>query len=480
MRKVKRLVIAGLLSLSVTGAIAAPLIAQPDGVEAAITVSGPDRVIIGKTIRLKVNEKASFRSSDKKIATVDSNGNVKGIKRGTVTITIKTSKETTKKEINVIPADGWYKENGSWYYYKDSKMITGWQKMGKGTSNPDGNSAMHWSYFGNDGILRTGWQELGKGTKNPDGDTKRHFSYFGDNGWLRSGWQCMGKGTSNPDGNSAVHWSYFGSNGWLRTGWVHLEKGTSEPDGNTTPHWSFFGENGWLRTGLQTLGKGTSNPDGNSAKHQSYFNANGWLVVSRALELGEKIYWADGNGWLSDCSGGKFSIGNGRKTILIGDSRTDMAYYEVYCGSNYKNEVWNETKGIERWYAKVGIGIKDTTWFNKTIANVESHLDDSTDVVFLLGYNDLQNNVKYKDYINKKANAWIKKGVKTYFVSVNPTTKSANSQVRSFNTYMKKNLNKNVKFIDTFNNVTFNYSKDGEHYKANTNKAIINYVMTHK
>ena len=449
MRKVKKLVVSALIALSVTGGVAAPALAQPVTAEAGIVVSGPEQVIIGKTIRLKVSEKATFKSSDKKIASVDAKGNVKGLKRGTVTITIKTEKETAKKKITVIPPDGWYSEDGAWYYYKKSEMLKGWHHFGKGTSNPDGNSTQHWSYFGSDGRLRTGWLKLGKGT-------------------------------SEPDGNSTPHWSYFGSNGWLRTGWVQFGKGTSEPDGNSAPHWSYFGANGWLRTGLQSLGKGTSNPDGGSAKHQSYFTESGWLVTNKALSTGGKTYWANANGWLSAYTAGKFNIGNGRKTILIGDSRTDMAYYEVYCNYNYKKEVWNESRGIERWYAKVGVGMKDTTWFNNTIANVESHLDDATDVVFLLGYNDLHNNVRYKDFINNKANAWAKKGVKTYFVSVNPTTKSLNSQVKSFNTYMKNHLNKNVKYIDTFNNVKFNYGGDGEHYKADTNKAIINYVMTHK
>ena len=191
-----------------------------------------------------------------------------------------------------------------WSYFGDNGWLrTGWVQMGKGTSNPDGNSAKHWSFFGDNGWLRTGWVQLGKGTSNPDGNSAKHWSYFGDNGWQRTGWVQLGKGTSNPDGNAAKHWSYFGSNGWLRTEWVQFGKGTSEPDGNAAKHWSYFGPNGWLRTGWQDMGKGTSNPDGNSAKHRSYFGDNGWMRTGMQLIAGKK-YEFDGRGWLrySDAS----------------------------------------------------------------------------------------------------------------------------------------------------------------------------------
>ena len=79
----------------------------------------------------------------------------------------------------------------------------------------------------------------------------------GSNGWVRTGWVKLGKGTSEPDGNSAVHWSYFGDNGWMRTGWQEMGKGTNNPDNNKAKHWSYFGDNGWLRTGKQTISKKT-------------------------------------------------------------------------------------------------------------------------------------------------------------------------------------------------------------------------------
>ena len=178
------------------------------------------------------------------------------------------------------------------YYGSNGKKYTGWHYMTK----KEGEKKEHWNYFGSDGRLYTGWQwmDAGEGEKTP------HWSYFGANGWLRTGWIQLGKGTAEPDGNTAKHWSYFGANGWLRTNWVQLGKGTSEPDGNSAKHWSYFGTNGWLREGMQDMGKGTNNPDGNAAKHKSYFGNNGWLVTDKTFTYSGKNYKADGRGWLSE------------------------------------------------------------------------------------------------------------------------------------------------------------------------------------
>ena len=218
-------------------------------------------------------------------------------------------------------------------------------RLGKGTSNPDGNAASHWSYFGDNGWLRTGWVQLGKGTSNPDSNAAKHWSYFGDNGWLRTGWVRLGKGTSNPDGNAAPHWSYFGNNGWLRTEWVRFGKGTSEPDGNSAIHWSYFGGNGWLRTGWQDMGAGTSNPDGNSAKHRSYFGGNGWLRTG-LQQIDGNTYTFDSKGWLiyqdqemlNKAQGYSSSTGY---LILVNRAKCKTAIFTGKYGNWQYNKYWS-------------------------------------------------------------------------------------------------------------------------------------------
>ncbi len=61
-------------------------------------------IIEGKTVTLKLfntTKKPSFSSSNKKIATVSSSGVVKGIKKGTVTISVKLSGKTYKCKVKV-------------------------------------------------------------------------------------------------------------------------------------------------------------------------------------------------------------------------------------------------------------------------------------------------------------------------------------------------------------------------------------------
>ncbi len=79
-----------------------------------VTISGKSEVEVGKTIKLTAtvspkdasNNGVTWKSSNTKIATVDKNGNVKGIKSGKVTITVTTEdgSKTAKKEITVKEA----------------------------------------------------------------------------------------------------------------------------------------------------------------------------------------------------------------------------------------------------------------------------------------------------------------------------------------------------------------------------------------
>ena len=67
-----------------------------------LRISGASSVTVGSTIKLTANKKVTWKSSNPSIATVDENGNVKGLKTGTVTIIATTEDgETTTKTITV-------------------------------------------------------------------------------------------------------------------------------------------------------------------------------------------------------------------------------------------------------------------------------------------------------------------------------------------------------------------------------------------
>ena len=157
-----------------------------------------------------------------------------------------------------------------------------------------------------------------------------------------------------------------------------------------------------------------------------------------------------------------------RQLVIIGDSRT----------VGMKSAVG---KNANLWSAKVGMGL---SWMkNVGVPAVESSINENTDVVILMGVNDVRSlsyTSKYVSYINQKAEAWTALGANVYYVSVNPMafeTKSypgiTNSIIEKWNTRMQEGLSENVHYIDTYSQVVGNVSsKDGIHYTKSTYKTI--------
>ena len=105
MKKTKRnrTILAAIMTLvMILGCLVVP---TPNGVEAAskkkLKVTSAKTVVVGKTIKIKTNVKAKFKSSNKKIATVSSKGTIKAKKAGKVTITVKSGDKTKKCKVTV-------------------------------------------------------------------------------------------------------------------------------------------------------------------------------------------------------------------------------------------------------------------------------------------------------------------------------------------------------------------------------------------
>ena len=298
--------------------------------------------------------------------------------------------------------------------------------------------------------------------------TVKGKTYFAVNGSLVKGWKVMDKSV----GETTKHMSYFHpKTGALYTGWHKM----GSLEGEKTVHWSYFGNNGWLRTGWQDMGKGTSNPDGNTAKHKSFFGGNGWLRTN----VWEGDWYLNGNGWRVEREGALYPT-NGRKSIIVGDSRTLNSYQ---AGANktlttMKNKspgTWvNVNSNKEAWFAQWGKGYN---WFNDNLTwNIESKLKNNSDLIVLLGINDTGNAKNYANKLNALANKHAKNGVRIYFVSANPVKGS--SAAKLFNDSMRKYLKNNVYYINTHDNVKFTYT-DNVHYDARTSRDIMNYVKKH-
>lgn len=152
-----------------------------------------------------------------------------------------------------------------------------------------------------------------------------------------------------------------------------------------------------------------------------------------------------------------------RRIIFIGDSRT--VGMEMSCGG----------KPEEYWSAEVSMGYN---WMvNSGVPSVENLIGRNTDVVILMGVNDLGNVYRYVDYINTKAAEWKELGARTFFVSVTPvddkkSPNAKNSRIESFNAYALENF-QDVYYIDAYNRIRNSYgSPDGIHYDSATYREI--------
>lgn len=153
-----------------------------------------------------------------------------------------------------------------------------------------------------------------------------------------------------------------------------------------------------------------------------------------------------------------------KKLIFVGDSRTVGMQSAV--GDLGKNDVWScqSSMGLD-WLKSEGM------------PNIENQITEGSHIIILMGVNDLHNADKYVSYINGLVSTVNSKGGKLYFVSVNPTNRSAdylNDDIDAFNLKLKNGLSSYVKYIDT-NTFLINNgfsSNDGVHYTATTYKQI--------
>ena len=154
------------------------------------------------------------------------------------------------------------------------------------------------------------------------------------------------------------------------------------------------------------------------------------------------------------------------RVIFTGDSRTVGMHHAV--------------ESEDFWFAKVGQGY---AWMTETaLDQVEESLRPNTDVVVLFGVNDLRNCTEYITCLNEKAKEWKTKGVRTYFVSVNPVRDGyagevTNSAISEFNARVKAEFTEGA-YIDTYNAIIDTYvAPDGLHYDDATYQAIYSYIM---
>ena len=186
-----------------------------------------------------------------------------------------------------------------------------------------------------------------------------------------------------------------------------------------------------------------------------------------------------------------------KNVVFIGDSRTEYmknALARAGANTNYVKFICKAGEGYS-WLT--GTAVPQLQELVKNDTN--SILSKKTAVIFNFGVNDYNEYAKYAAYYKLIASSLEKKGCELYFMSVNPINRlmlsntgradRSEAKIRSFNTYMQKNLPSSYTYSDMYSYLkatgySFASDKygagnidDGLHYTARTYKRIFTHCL---
>lgn len=212
--------------------------------------------------------------------------------------------------------DGWFMENGAWYYRQADQRKIGWHwENGK------------WYYLEYTGEMVTGLYRMR--------DTSQHFNiyantyYFNKSGAMQTGWQEVesGKYYFLPSGEAVTLWQNidghrykFDMYGEMQTGWVYDGGKEYFLDGNTGvvtgwrqletgfgPYWYYFGTDGDRWEGWQYIGGAWYYLDAQGRMQTGWYRENGvhyYLRDSGTMavgwqQIGDDWYYFNTSGGLA-------------------------------------------------------------------------------------------------------------------------------------------------------------------------------------
>ena len=176
--------------------------------------------------------------------------------------------------------NGWHYIDGTWYYVRGGKAVTGWVKYINKWYFLDKNGKMQtgwikvdgkWYCMDKNGRMQTGWVKDGG-----------KWYFLSSNGEMKTGWVKYNNKWYRTDDRGAMQtgwvkvkglWYYLDKDGKMKTGWVQ--------DGGK---WYYLTTGGAMKTGWLKLGG------------KSYYLAGNGAMQTGWLTLDGKKYYFDANG----------------------------------------------------------------------------------------------------------------------------------------------------------------------------------------
>ena len=313
--------------------------------------------------------------------------------------------------------DGLRLENGKWYYYKNGKKQTGWQRIGG-----------EWYWFSSTGAAMTGWGKSGN-----------NWYYMDETGKMQTGWITVGNKRYNLGSDGIM------KTGWLRDGetWYYLDSSGAAVTGwkQIGSTWYFFDKTtGAMKTGwFEDSGKRYCMASSGAMLTGWQKNGNEWYYLDASGEavkgwkqVGTTWYFFDREtcamktGWFED--GGKqyylkssgamatgwTQIGNdwyymsGSGTVFTGWTKVGTSWY--YMDTDGKMLTGWQTIGGKEYYLKSN-GTMATGWTQ--IGSNWYYFDGSG--MKTTGWNQISGGWYYMDTEGKMLTGWQMIGGKQYY-----------------------------------------------------------------